>query len=396
MRETATRQSSMHPERRGSHSSSIDTEEGGSLHSLRDKKGGGSESVKGDPKTIKASLKGFLTRIMAAQGPTNQAKAPSTPITPTTPGAPQRSTSATSKYRDDVTSTATSPYQSLARSHASSTTEKVPAQDSPSISSQSQANSLRSALHSIQRDLEDIAHSQQQFLNAVSMTPSASATSPYSSPVMTPIQSHSSFHNQQQRSKSISSNDSNSQKRKNWIKPSPTPGHNFVSSTLVVSAPIPTANATASSATLATHSDAVSIKSSRSTQSFESKRSDEDYMSRVEQQGLNALYLKAGLGGSGTSFGLSASYSGRSALSPEMVHGSAGRSSSASSSPIPPTTTVLTKKVVEDVEQAVLKTQLGEGYPDTSALLVGEGGRLLLPSEVKRLGITYGNSSHGV
>ncbi|KAJ3244429.1 hypothetical protein HDU78_010972 [Chytriomyces hyalinus] len=388
----------MHPERRGSRSSSIDTEEGGSLHSLRDKKGGGSsESVKGDPKTIKASLKGFLTRIMAAQGPTNQAKAPNTPITPTTPGAPQRSTSATSKYRDDVTSTATSPYQSLARSHASSSTEKATAnaQDSPSISSQSQANSLRSALHSIQRDLEDIAHSQQQFINAVSMTPSASATSPYSSPVMTPIQSHSSFHNQQQRSKSISSNDSSSQKRKNWIKPSPTPGH-FVSSTLVVSAPIPTGTATTSSATLTTHSDAVSIKSSRSTQSFESKRSDDDYMSRVEQQGLNALYLKAGLGGSGTSFGMSASYSGRSALSPEMVHGSAGRSSSASSSPVPPTSTVLTKKVVEDVEQAVLKTQLGEGYPDTSALLVGEGGRLLLPSEVKRLGMTHGNSSHGV
>ncbi|KAJ3112024.1 hypothetical protein HK100_002472 [Physocladia obscura] len=45
----------------------------------------------------------------------------------------------------------------------------------------------------------------------------------------------------------------------------------------------------------------------------------------------------------------------------------------------------ISRKVVEDAEKSALTVNLGDGYPDMSSLVVGEGGRLLLPSEIKKL-----------
>ncbi|KAJ3098609.1 hypothetical protein HK100_005070 [Physocladia obscura] len=46
---------------------------------------------------------------------------------------------------------------------------------------------------------------------------------------------------------------------------------------------------------------------------------------------------------------------------------------------------VISRKVVEDAEKSALAVNLGDGYPDMSSLVVGESGRLLLPSEIKKL-----------
>ncbi|KAI8609471.1 hypothetical protein BC830DRAFT_1150329 [Chytriomyces sp. MP71] len=267
-------------------------------------------------------------------------------------------------------------FKSMLHSDLSAPTRDIPV---------SQTTSLRSALQSIQRDLEDIALSQQQFLSTVSAledpskqnavlqpTRPSPPISPPSTPALPSHPLHSQPNNQShngptlghhQRSKSVSSESGT--KRKGWNKQSQQAGAGG-------------------------GGDTASIKSARSMQSFDSKQSADEYhfQRQVEKDGLNDIYLKAGLSASAAGYYASP----RATFSPEPGVAGLGETSSGRLTPTPPlqTSSGVMRRTVEEAEAALVRgaAQLGEGYPDTSTLMMGEGGRLLLPSEVKRMGAT--------
>ncbi|KAJ3078825.1 hypothetical protein HDU99_000362 [Rhizoclosmatium hyalinum] len=107
---------------------------------------------------------------------------------------------------------------------------------------------------------------------------------------------------------------------------------------------------------------------------------EQEYYALLEEQGRGnpqPLMKSSGLG-----------ISVASALSPATISSNPSIEYrppviSSAMSPVPPLG--VSKKLLEEAEKSVLAVQLGDGYPDVSSLLVGEGGRLLLPSERKKL-----------
>ncbi|ORY36875.1 hypothetical protein BCR33DRAFT_770074 [Rhizoclosmatium globosum] len=128
-----------------------------------------------------------------------------------------------------------------------------------------------------------------------------------------------------------------------------------------------------------------SLYSGSDTQSLNSFQTadtkiEQEYYALLEEQGRGnpqPLMKSSGLG-----------ISVASALSPATISSNPSIEYrppviSSAMSPVPPLG--VSKKLLEEAEKSVLAVQLGDGYPDVSSLLVGEGGRLLLPSERKKL-----------
>ncbi|KAJ3019799.1 UNVERIFIED_CONTAM: hypothetical protein HDU68_010499 [Siphonaria sp. JEL0065] len=213
---------------------------------------------------------------------------------------------------------------------------------------------LHSNLRNINKDLEDIARMQQHHISQLSVPGSTTPTPPIS-PLLTPLKLRS------RSLRSIASSEKEREKEKGSRK---TVSSFDSPEGIDVNTP--------------TGSESRSLKSVRSFQSVDS-RTEQEYLMLLEEQGRNPLPLKSSLeiSNESTHHSLSSSME-----SPTFRPQSSATQNTSSSVQFQ---LGISKKLLEETERAVLCLDLGEGYPDTSSLMLGEGGRLLLPSERKKL-----------
>ncbi|KAJ3097607.1 hypothetical protein HK100_005304 [Physocladia obscura] len=242
------------------------------------------------------------------------------------------------------------------------TTSAVDATDAELIGDEAR---LRANLRSIQRDFEDIAETQRLRLNE-NQQPVPSFPLPVSTPSTQPFNSASTANHN-----GINGNNNNAAinasiglglglrtgaGRKSLVTASTeytAPPHNHHHShsqhQLTNHASFPTSHGTQS------------LRSARSMQSLNTPNADLEYSLLLSQH--HPILPSARLT---TGDSISISTAPNSTLYNQNV-------------------LAISRKVVEDAEKSALAVNLGDGYPDMSSLVVGEGGRLLLPSEIKKL-----------
>ncbi|KAJ3338567.1 hypothetical protein HDU83_008030 [Entophlyctis luteolus] len=242
------------------------------------------------------------------------------------------------------------------------------------------SSSLRVNLRAIERDLEDIAAAQQLRLATMSLSTSAAASS--SALRSAPPLSTNIFEPQQRSEATVFIPPMGARRDTRRSVMSVASDTAAAGSALAAEKPISAlqqqpAQTPKSEASRSLRSATLSVRSV-------SSRAELEYVALMEQQGQNAAPLAAP-----HSAMPSSSASACATVNPvTMTSISFSRAATTSilehtMSPTP--LLALSRKVVEDAEKSVLAMELGEGYPDTRALMLGDGGRLLLPSEIKKL-----------
>ncbi|KAJ3024843.1 UNVERIFIED_CONTAM: hypothetical protein HDU68_007741 [Siphonaria sp. JEL0065] len=208
---------------------------------------------------------------------------------------------------------------------------------------------LRSNLRNINKDLEDIARMQQHHISQLA-APGSTSTS---SPLLTPLKLRS------RSLRSIASSEEREKEKSSRNTVSSFDGPEGIDANTPIG------------------SESRSLKSARSFQSVDS-RTEQEYLMLLEEQGRNPLPLKSSLE--------IPSESTHHSLSSSMESPTFRPQSSATQNASSVQFQLgVSKKLLEETERAVLCLDLGEGYPNTTSLMLGEGGRLLLPSERKKL-----------
>ncbi|KAI9345698.1 hypothetical protein BDR26DRAFT_856474 [Obelidium mucronatum] len=309
------------------------------------------------PSSLKG-LRGFLTKL--TKGEASGAASPGGSVSGTagTTGSAGALGAAERASLDSRASTGTGTGSFSLSSLNTTTTTNSNNNNSSINTAESRFSSLQSDLRNIQRDLEGIALEQHRH-NASLHTPALQQQQQQQQPATPPL-------SPKLHPKSIRSMQSTD------ASPRMKGGSRKTHSSLDIT-PDTTDQSTISSETK-------SLKSTRSLQSVDS-RTEHEYLMLLEEQGRNVLPIRSGLGITSNE----SLYSPASSL--DRLHSNRPQSSAHSSSSISNQIHV-SQKLLEETEKAILRLdldELGEGYPDTSSLMLNEGGRLLLPSERKKL-----------